>query len=129
MAGVYHIIANRGSGTFPRAGMPQEKLRGGRNEIPSGNMGKQGWSKLLVFESTHRALQAEEALKAAGVRHRVIPKPAVVRADCGIAILVAPEVLADALAALAPADAAPAGTYDYHRRVVKGFVENGGGST
>lgn len=91
-------------------------------------MTEQGWSKLLVFESTHRALQAEEALKAAGVAHRVIPKPAVIRADCGIAIQVAPELLDGALRCLENTGAGPAGTYDFRPRFVGSGAESKGGS-
>ena len=79
-------------------------------------MATQGWSKLLVFDSTHQVLQAEEALKTAGIAHRVIPKPAVIRADCGIAIRVPPELLDEALRCLEKTDARPAGTYDFHPR-------------
>ena len=86
-----------------------------------------GWSKLLVFDSTHQALRAEEALKAAGVAHRMIPKPAVVKADCGIAIQVAPELLERALGCLA--DSRPSGTYDFRPRFVSaGAADKGGGN-
>ena len=98
------------------------------NKQPGEYVAEQGWAKLLVFESTHRALQAEEALKAAGVRHRMIPKPAVIRADCGIAILLAPEALPRALDALSSAKAAPAGTYDYHPRSRRSVAQSEGGS-
>ncbi|MGD8240830.1 MAG: DUF3343 domain-containing protein [Armatimonadota bacterium] len=91
-------------------------------------MATPGWAKLLVFDSTHRALRAEEALKAAGVAHRVIPKPAVIRADCGIAIRVAPELLDEALGCLDHADARPAGTYDFHPRFGGDRTGSEGGS-
>ena len=89
-------------------------------------MATQGWSKLLVFDSTHQALQAEDALKSAGIAHRVIPKPAVIRADCGIAIQVASELLDEALRCLENAGGRPAGTYDFHPRFVGRGTEAGG---
>jgi len=91
-------------------------------------MATHGWSKLLVFDSTHHVLQAEDALKAAGIAHRVIPKPAVIRADCGIAVQVTPELLDEALRCLEANGARPAGTYDFHPRVVGHARRSEGGS-
>ena len=41
---------------------------------------------LLVFNSTHHALQAEDRLKAEGYSIQVVPVPPEISADCGIAV-------------------------------------------
>jgi Protein of unknown function (DUF3343) len=41
---------------------------------------------VLVFASTHAAMAAEDALREAGIALQVIPLPAWVAADCGLAL-------------------------------------------
>jgi hypothetical protein len=45
---------------------------------------------IFVFESTHQALAAEQALKEAGIRHAVINTPREFSADCGISLRLEP---------------------------------------
>ena len=41
---------------------------------------------ILVFSSTHAVMAAEDALREAGIALQVIPLPAWVAADCGLAL-------------------------------------------
>ena len=72
-------------------------------------------SLLLTFPSTHDALSAEAALRAAGLPAETIPKPRVVQADCGLAILVPPEHRAAVEALLREQHVSVSGIYDYKR--------------
>lgn len=49
--------------------------------------------KLLVFDSTHHALQAEDVLKGEGYRVMMVPVPPEISADCGIAIRFKADIL------------------------------------
>lgn len=53
------------------------------------------------FATTHEALEAESALKAAGVDAIPIPSPAALGELCGIAMRVPPDLAVRALEALA----------------------------
>lgn len=46
-------------------------------------------SVILVFDSTHHALTAEEALEKNGLEIDIVPVPADIRIDCGLAIEIA----------------------------------------
>jgi hypothetical protein len=71
---------------------------------------------LLVFHSTHDVLAAEDALNAAGVDYQVIPKPRIIKADCGLAVLVAAGRAEAAERALREAGIPLVGTHEYSRR-------------
>jgi len=43
-------------------------------------------SFVLVFNSTHHALTAEEVLEESGLEVDIVPVPADIRVDCGLAI-------------------------------------------
>jgi hypothetical protein len=45
--------------------------------------------RLLLFDSVHRVMQAESRLKAAGIRHELLPTPKEHSAECGMCIGVA----------------------------------------
>jgi len=47
-------------------------------------------ARLVVLRSVHETMLAESFLKAAGVVHRIIPKPVSLGADCGLAITFEP---------------------------------------
>jgi undecaprenyl pyrophosphate synthase len=46
---------------------------------------------IITFDSTHHAISAQKTLSDRGVSFRVIPTPAEITSDCGIALLVAVE--------------------------------------
>lgn len=62
----------------------------------------------LVFSSTHRTLEAEKRLQAAGLTLKVVMKPSAIKIDCGLAIRIAPETRALALQVLTDAGLEPA---------------------
>jgi hypothetical protein len=43
--------------------------------------------RLFVLANTHMTMRAEETLRTHGIRCHTIPKPRVVRADCGLALV------------------------------------------
>jgi len=63
----------------------------------------EGPKVLLIFQSIHQVLAAEQALSAAGVAHDLVPVPKEINPNCGMAVTVAPAGRAAALAALATA--------------------------
>ncbi len=60
-------------------------------------------SIIFVFNSTHHALTAEAALEESGLEIDIVPVPADIRVDCGLAIEIAKRDRARAEAALAEA--------------------------
>lgn len=64
---------------------------------------------VFAFESTHAALDAEAALKSAGLSVVPIPTPAVLGELCGLAMRVPPEQAVSARAVLASAGLEPRG--------------------
>lgn len=44
------------------------------------------------FNSTHEALKAEKTCRELGISGRIIPTPVAIRADCGLAWSMPPEV-------------------------------------
>ena len=56
-------------------------------------------NRVLVFDTTHHAMWAEEVARAAGVAAEVVPAPEGTDAKCGLAL----EVLEDGFDALLPA--------------------------
>ena len=46
-------------------------------------------SFIFVFDSTHHALTAEEALEESGLEIDIVPVPVDIRVDCGLAIEIA----------------------------------------
>ena len=71
--------------------------------------------RLFSFRSTHDALKAEDALTRAQITARTIPKPRVINADCGLAIICRMEDTPVAEAAIAAASVVPVGSYIYVR--------------
>jgi hypothetical protein len=57
-------------------------------------------NKILVFDTTHHAMWAEEVAREQGVAVEVIPAPEGVDAKCGMALEVLPESLEDLRAML-----------------------------
>ncbi len=56
-------------------------------------MNENGFNCIVVlFHSTHAALQGEQALKSGRLEHAVINAPREFTADCGIALRLAPEL-------------------------------------
>jgi len=47
--------------------------------------------RVLVFDTTHHALWAEQVARTAGLAAEVIPAPASARAKCGLALEYLPE--------------------------------------
>jgi hypothetical protein len=52
-------------------------------------------NRILVFDTTHHAMWAEEVAKEQGVAVEVVPAPEGVDAKCGMALEVLPESLDD----------------------------------
>jgi hypothetical protein len=52
-------------------------------------------NKVLVFDTTHHAMWAEEVAREQGVAVEVVPAPEGVDAKCGMALEVLPESLDD----------------------------------
>ncbi len=76
-----------------------------------------GQGILLTFRSTHDALSAEAALREARIPAETIPKPRVVKADCGLALLVASQHRARVEALLQEGRVPVSGIYDYARGI------------
>ncbi len=47
---------------------------------------------VVAFDSTHEALSAESLCHAEGIEGRLIPTPVAIKADCGLAWSMPPEV-------------------------------------
>ena len=56
-------------------------------------------NRILVFDTTHHAMWAEEMARAAGIAAEVVPAPEGTDAKCGLAL----EVLPEGLDSLVPA--------------------------
>lgn len=41
---------------------------------------------LMTFQSTHDAIQAEEAVKSQGLKARIVGTPETISADCGLSL-------------------------------------------
>lgn len=57
-------------------------------------------NRILVFDTTHHALWAEEVARATGVAAEVVPAPEGTDAKCGLALEVVPDGLSELLPAL-----------------------------
>lgn len=57
-------------------------------------------NRILVFDTTHHAMWAEEVAREQGVAVEVVPAPEGVDAKCGMALEVLPESLDDLQSAL-----------------------------
>lgn len=73
---------------------------------------------VILFDSTHHALSAEAALKAAGIKHSVINTPREFSVNCGISLRVAIEHREEAVAALDEKGVIYAGVEPYRSRWV-----------
>ena len=58
-------------------------------------------NRILVFDTTHHAMWAEELVREQGVAVEVVPAPEGVDAKCGMALEVLPDSLEDLQALLA----------------------------
>lgn len=63
--------------------------------------------KVCVFSSTREVIKAEQAVKIAGIKYRVIPVPRSVSPFCGMALELTPDVYDQALAAMKAASIKP----------------------
>ena len=75
---------------------------------------------VMILGSIHFVLKAEERLKAAGIRHDVIPVPRRLSGDCGMAIAFASGDLAKVQAALNKAAIAIARLY--RKDALEGYI-------
>ena len=57
-------------------------------------------NRVLVFDTTHHAMWAEEVARSAGIAAEVVPAPEGTDATCGLALEVLPEGFATLLPAL-----------------------------
>ena len=57
-------------------------------------------NRVLVFDTTHHAMWAEEVARASGIAAEVVPAPEGTDATCGLALEVLPEGLAALVGAL-----------------------------
>jgi hypothetical protein len=57
--------------------------------------------RLFVLATSHETMRAEDVLREKGIRCRTIPKPRVVQADCGLALVCPPGLGDSARSALA----------------------------
>jgi hypothetical protein len=57
-------------------------------------------NRVLVFDTTHHAMWAEEVARAAGIAAEVVPAPEGTDAKCGLALEVLPEGFDSLLPAL-----------------------------
>lgn len=67
-------------------------------------------NKILVFDTTHHAMWAEEVAREQGVAVEVVPAPEGVDAKCGMALEVLPESL-DGLQSLLSKEGIPFKVY------------------
>ena len=73
---------------------------------------------ILVFQSVHQVMKAEQILLSAGVPVEVIPLPKTIVSDCGLALRVDGKNLGRAHAALAERGAQCVKTYDANFKLV-----------
>ncbi len=71
---------------------------------------------VITFPSSHYAFQAERACQEAGIPVLLIPLPREVSADCGVAMLISPEVQEQVEALLRQSGVATAGASQITRR-------------
>lgn len=45
----------------------------------------------LIFETVHQVMKAEQLLKAAGIKHEIIPTPKEYSSDCGMSVRLSKE--------------------------------------
>ena len=57
-------------------------------------------TRLILFETTHHAMWAEDVAREAGIPAEVVPAPKESDAKCGLALEVMPDTLAALTAAL-----------------------------
>ncbi len=69
---------------------------------------------VVLFGNTHQALLGEQALKDSRVEHAVINAPREFKADCGIALRLAPELAEPAKKALERAGVTYESVQPYH---------------
>ncbi len=55
---------------------------------------------VFLFPTTHAVMRASQLLEEAGVKHKVVPRPKGLDADCGVAVALAPPSRQKALEAL-----------------------------
>lgn len=70
---------------------------------------------VVTFSSSHHALKAESIFREAGIPAMLIPVPAEIRADCGVALLLSPKMLQKAEAVLKAAGLTPSGSFEITR--------------
>lgn len=70
---------------------------------------------VVTFSSSHHAFKAETLFREAGIPAMLIPMPAEIKADCGVALLLSPKMLEKAEAVLNAAGLAPSGSYEIAR--------------
>ena len=68
--------------------------------------------RVLVFDTTHHALWAEQVARDAGLAAEVVPAPATARAKCDLALEYLPSEESELLEALALAQV-PARVFEY----------------
>ena len=71
---------------------------------------------VISFPSSHHAFQAEKAFQEANLPALLIPLPREISADCGVALLISPNLQEQAELLLSQAGVALAGTYQITRR-------------
>jgi hypothetical protein len=70
---------------------------------------------VISFPSSHHAFQAEKAFQEAHLPALLIPLPREISADCGVALLISPDLQEQAEVLLSQAGVALAGTYQITR--------------
>jgi hypothetical protein len=71
---------------------------------------------VFIFNSTHQALSAEQALRESEIRHAVVNTPREFSVDCGISIRIDPRVKDAAVSALDEKGVIYAGVEPYFSR-------------
>jgi len=80
--------------------------------------------RLFVLASVHETMRAEDVLRKHSLRCRTIPKPRVVKADCGVALVCPIEQADRARSSLAAAGIEPVADLTYTPRR-GGLFDNG----
>jgi cell division inhibitor SulA len=71
---------------------------------------------VISFPSSHYAFQAEKACQEANLPVLLIPIPREISADCGVALLISPQLQQQAEELLSQAGVALSGTYQISRQ-------------
>jgi len=71
---------------------------------------------VISFPSSHYAFQAEKACQEANLPVLLIPLPREISSDCGVALLISPQLQQQAEELLSQAGVTPAGTFQISRQ-------------